>query len=123
MNVGDLTVDLSFNDKGMVVTTRRAGEVVSQLTRDLNRGATAAEKMEHAHHSLGRTFRNFMITVASIRFALMDFNQVILGIPRNVMRVSGELERMMKPVARWRRPRASTTSSAWRRTRRSRSAR
>lgn len=92
--VGQLLVELDATDKSYSVTVRRAGQVMREFTRELSTGNNAIRKHEEHHVSLARRFRNVMITIAAARFALMDFNQVILSLPRSVIKSSAEIERL-----------------------------
>jgi tape measure domain-containing protein len=91
-----LEVGLELTDKGFTVTATRAGEVIRTFTRDLSRTATALEQIERRQDSVTTNFRHFMMTVAAVRFALMDFNEAVLAIPKNIIKVSGEMERLTK---------------------------
>jgi tape measure domain-containing protein len=96
VDVGNLQSTLTLDGDQFFVTVKRAGEVLQTFNGQLKTTQDITGKTEAAHATLSRSFRNFMVTVAATRFALMDFNEIVLGIPRGVMKMSGEMERLMK---------------------------
>jgi lambda family phage tail tape measure protein len=94
--VGELNVDLTLTDRGFTVTTTKAGSVISTFTRQLQQADAALEKHKAHHQGLLTSFRHFVVMLGAARFALMDFNDVILGLPRSIVKTSGEMERLTK---------------------------
>jgi tape measure domain-containing protein len=91
---GKLEVALELTDKGFTVTARDAGRVISEFGGRLKTVDDTLKKHEESHSSAARSFRNFMVTIAATRFALMDFNEVVLALPRSVLKAGGELEKL-----------------------------
>jgi tape measure domain-containing protein len=91
---GNLLITLGLDDGNFTVVARRAGQVINSFTQSVNNSSRAIEAHEERHASLARRFRNIMITIAATRFALMDFDQVVLGLPKAVIKASGEIERL-----------------------------
>ena len=96
MKAGEISIDLTIDDKDFSVKLKNGEQILSRFTRQLDSSARSAKVVENHFSSLSTRFRHFMIMVASTRFALLDINQVFLTLPRSILQTSGEFERMTK---------------------------
>jgi tape measure domain-containing protein len=93
-DVGQLEVTLELTDKNSRVVIARAGETLKEFTGNLRVVNASMDEHEQKHASLARSFRNFMVTIAATRFALLDFNQIFLSLPRGAIKAGAEIERL-----------------------------
>jgi tape measure domain-containing protein len=96
MKAGEISIDLTIDDKDFSIKLKNGEQILSRFTKQLDSTASSAKAVENHFGSLSSRFRHFMIMVASTRFALLDINQVFLSLPRSIIQVSGEMERMTK---------------------------
>lgn len=96
MKAGEISIDLTIDDKDFSIKLRNGEQILSRFTRQLDSTARSTKVVENHFSSLSTRFRHFMIMVASTRFALLDINQVFLTLPRAILQTSGEFERMTK---------------------------
>lgn len=93
-DVASLQVSIEFEDKNSAIVVRKAGEEVTRFTSALKTNDQTITTNAHHHESFVRSFRNIMITVAATRFALLDFNDVFLSLPRTAIKAGAEIERL-----------------------------
>lgn len=91
---GDIVLDLRLDDKDFAVTVRNSGKLLRELRGDLDRAATGAEGVQKHFSSFSATFRHTVMSLAAVRFALMDFYDVFLRLPGSILQTSGEMERL-----------------------------
>lgn len=96
MKAGEISIDLTINDHDFSVKLKNGEKIMSQFARQMETTAKSAQVVENHFSSLSTRFRHFMIMVASTRFALLDINQVFLSLPRSIIQVTGEMERLTK---------------------------
>lgn len=91
---GDIVLDLRLDDKDFAVTVRNSGKLLRELRGDLDRAATGAENVEKHFGSFSAGFRHTVMSLAAVRFALMDFYDIFLRLPASILQTSGEMERL-----------------------------
>lgn len=91
---GDIVIELKLDGKHMEVGIKNAGQLLRQFQGTLSNTARSVRRLEEAHFSLGTSFRNLIITLGNLRFALMDVYDAFLRLPVAILRSAGELERM-----------------------------
>lgn len=96
MKAGEISIDLTLDDKDFSIKLKNGEQLLSHFNRQLASTTSLSQATERHFDSLSTRFRHFMIMVASTRFALLDINQVFLSLPRSIIQVSGEMERMTK---------------------------
>lgn len=96
MSDGDISINLRLEDKDFSVTVRNAGRLLSELRQNLNATASGANAAKQHFSSFTTQLRHTVMTLASIRFALMDIHDVFLQFPKAILKSTGEVERMTK---------------------------
>jgi tape measure domain-containing protein len=94
MSDGEIVVKLSLDDGGYKVAVVNAGSVMREFKRSLDSTATSIKKVEEHQFSLGRKFRDLVMTMGALRFVVMDVNDIFLRLPLAILKTAGELERM-----------------------------
>lgn len=93
-NGGKIVVELELENGKYKLGVRDSVNSTTALTGALDKGAASAKNMERAHSALGNRFQSVLMTMASLRFAIMDINDVFLRLPASIIKSAGELERM-----------------------------
>lgn len=96
MIAGNISATLTLETSPFESGAKRAGEILKQLEKQLQNTSGMAQRSGSSFDSLGSRFRNFMLMAASVRFALMDIDQVFLSFPKQVVSASAEIERVTK---------------------------
>lgn len=96
MKAGDITIDLTLDDRNFSVSVKNAGALLSQLQGELKRTVTATERIDRRMGSLSTSFRHFVMSAAAVRYALMDINDVFLSLPKAILKTTGEFERTLQ---------------------------
>lgn len=94
MSDEEIVVKLSLDDRGYKVAVVSAGSVMKEFKRSLDSTATSIKKVEEHQFSLGRKFRDLVMTMGALRFVAMDINDIFLRLPMAILKTAGELERM-----------------------------
>lgn len=94
MSDGEIVVKLSLDDGGYKVAVVSAGSVMKEFKRSLDSTATSMKRVEDAQFSMGRKFRDLVMTMGALRFVAMDVNDIFLRLPMAILKSAGELERM-----------------------------
>lgn len=93
-NGGDIVVQLRLEDGGYRVGVISAGTAMKQFKQSVDSTATSVKRLEEQQFSLGRKFRDLVLTLGNLRFVAMDVNDVFLRLPMAILKSAGELERM-----------------------------
>lgn len=96
MSDGDISINLRLDDRDFSVTVRNANRLLSELRRNLDVTATGIRGVENHFNSFTTKLRHTVMTLASVRFAMMDIHDVFLQLPKAILRSSGEVERLTK---------------------------
>lgn len=94
MSDEEIVVKLSLDDRGYKVAVVSAGSVMKEFKRSLDSTATSIKRVEEHQFSLGRKFRDLVMTMGALRFVAMDINDIFLRLPMAILKTAGELERM-----------------------------
>ena len=94
MSDEEIVVKLSLDDRGYKVAVVSAGSVMKEFKRSLDSTATSIKRVEEHQFSLGRKFRDLVMTMGALRFVAMDVNDIFLRLPMAILKTAGELERM-----------------------------
>lgn len=94
MSDEEIVVKLSLDDRGYKVAVVSAGSVMKEFKRSLDSTATSIKRVEEHQFSLGRNFRDLVMTMGALRFVAMDINDIFLRLPMAILKTAGELERM-----------------------------
>ena len=95
-NGGDIVVQLRMEDGQFRVATVKAGDLVRAMGRNIDQTAKSVQKLERHNESLGRKFRDLVLTLGNLRFVMMDVNDIFLKMPGAMLKNAGELEKMQK---------------------------
>lgn len=93
-NGGDIVIQLKLEDGGYKVGVVSAGTAMRQFKQTVDSTAMSVKRLEEHQFSLGRKFRDLVMTLGNLRFVAMDVNDVLLRLPMAILRSAGELERM-----------------------------
>jgi tape measure domain-containing protein len=93
---GDIVINLTLDGKDMTLKLKQGEDLLRKFKTTLDTTARSSALLENHFNSLATKFRHFMIMVASVRFALLDINQIFLALPRAVVESSAEIERLTK---------------------------
>lgn len=94
MSDGEIVVKLSLEDGGYKVAVVSAGRAMKEFKQSLDSTASSIKRVEEHQFSLGRKFRDLVMTMGALRFVAMDVNDVFLRLPLAILKTAGELERM-----------------------------
>lgn len=94
MSDGEIVVKLSLEDGGYKVAVVSAGRAMKEFKQSLDSTASSIKRVEEHQFSLGRKFRDLVMTMGALRFVAMDVNDVFLRLPMSILKSAGELERM-----------------------------
>lgn len=89
-----IVVKLTMEDGGYKVAVVNAGRLMREFKQSLDSTATSIKKVEEHQLSLGRKFRDLVMTMGALRFVAMDVNDIFLRLPMAILKTAGELERM-----------------------------
>lgn len=89
-----IVVKLTMEDGGYKVAVVNAGRLMKEFKQSLDSTATSIKKVEEHQFSLGRKFRDLVMTMGALRFVAMDVNDIFLRLPMAILKTAGELERM-----------------------------
>lgn len=93
MNAGDISIDLTLDNKQFSVQVRNSGALLSQLQKNLESTARSADRLDSRMSGLGAGLHRVVMTAAAVRFAMMDINDVFLTLPSAILKTTGEFER------------------------------
>lgn len=96
MNAGDIKVGLTLDNDSFKVEMRRAGELIKQFKQNLDSTSKSVKNIELHTSGFSARMRHAVTTISLARGALVNLNDLFLGIPRAVAGASGEIERMQK---------------------------
>lgn len=94
MSDGEIVVKLSLEDGGYKVAVVSAGRAMKEFKQSLDSTASSIKRVEEHQFSLGRKFRDLVMTMGALRFVAMDVNDIFLRLPLAILKTAGELERM-----------------------------
>lgn len=94
MNDGDISFNLTLDDRDFKVSVSNAGRLLSEMRGNLESTAKSTKKLHEHFGSFTTQLRHTVMTMASIRFMLIDINDVFLTLPRSILRSAGEIERL-----------------------------
>lgn len=93
-NGGQIVVDFTIDNGKAIVAVKQAGQTLQSLKSTLESTAASVKKLETHNDSLGRKFRDIVLTMGNLRFVAMDVNDIFLRLPMAILRSAGELEKM-----------------------------
>jgi tape measure domain-containing protein len=96
MKAGDIKVGLTLEGNSFRVEMKRAGVLVKELRRDFTKLGPSIRKVEKHTAGFGARMRHAITSISLARGALVNLNDIFLGLPRAVAKASGEIERMTK---------------------------
>lgn len=96
MSDGEIVVKLTMEDGGYKVAVVNAGRLMREFKQSLDSTATSIKKVEEHQFSLGRKFRDLVMTMGALRFVAMDVNDIFLRLPMSILKTAGELEKMQQ---------------------------
>lgn len=94
MSGEEIVVKLTVEDGGYKIGVVNAGRLMQEFKRSLDSTASSIKKVEEHQFSLGRKFRDLVMTMGALRFVAMDVNDIFLRLPMAILKTAGELERM-----------------------------
>ena len=95
-NGGTIVVQLELENGQYRVATVQAGALMRDLGRNVENTAKSVSRLEESQNSLGRKFRDLVLTMGNLRFVAMDINDIFLRLPMAILKTGGELERMQQ---------------------------
>lgn len=93
-SAADLRVRLVMDGDKFFLTTERAKSELGSLGTALDKASRQVQRMENSADTATRGFRNTVITLGALRFALMDIKNIFIDIPTHIAKTAGEFERM-----------------------------
>lgn len=93
---GDIVVQLVMDDGQFRPAVIRASDVTKTFRREIEAAGNAVQKTESHFDSVGRKFRDTIMTLGALRFAFMDVNDIFLKLPMSMLKTAGELEKMQQ---------------------------
>lgn len=90
---GDIVIELALDDKNFQVNVKNAGTLLRQMQGQFDQTARSVKRLEDAQLSLGRRFRDLVLTLGNLRFVAMDVNDIFLRLPMSILKTAGELEK------------------------------
>lgn len=94
VNGGDIFIRLELDDGQYKVAVVNAGKTMAEYKRTLDSTADSVKRLESIQSSMGRKFRDLVLTLGNLRFVAMDINDVFLRLPMSILKTAGEIERM-----------------------------
>jgi tape measure domain-containing protein len=93
-NGGEIVVQLRMEDGQYKVAVVQAGELMRQLKGRMDQTSASVQKLESHADSMGRKFRDVVMTLGNLRFVAMDINDIFLRMPMSILKTAGEMERL-----------------------------
>jgi len=93
-NGGQIVVEFVVDNSNGLISIKQSGMALKELKSTLDVTANSVKKLEQHNDSLGRKFRDIVLTMGNLRFVAMDVNDVFLRLPMAILRSAGELEKM-----------------------------
>lgn len=94
MQVADLSFSLTVDGKQFQVGLRDAGQLLRQFQKNADESAKSLRRLEENAFSLSTKFRNLILTLGNLRFALLDVYDVFIRMPVAIVRTAGEMEKL-----------------------------
>jgi len=91
---GSVVVQLTLDNGQYRVATLNATDLMRQLKHSIDLTATSTKRLEQHSDSLGRKFRDLVLTLGNLRFVAMDINDIFLRLPVSILKTAGEMEKM-----------------------------
>jgi len=98
-NAGEIVIELKAQDGGFTASVKNAGALLRQFKVDAEQTAKSVKRLEEHQFSLGTQFRNIVLTLGNLRFAMMDINDVFLRLPAAILKSAGALEQTQAMLA------------------------
>jgi tape measure domain-containing protein len=95
-NGGDIVVQLRMDDGQFRVAVVQSGDLVRALKGKIDQTASSVQNLEKHTQSMGRRFRDLVLTLGNLRFVAMDINDIFLRLPMSILKTAGELEKMQQ---------------------------
>lgn len=92
-NGGDIVVQLIMDDGQYRPAIIRASDVTRAFKSEIEAASKSVQKMESHFTSVGRKFRDTIMTLGALRFAMMDVNDIFLKLPMAILKTAGEIEK------------------------------
>lgn len=96
MSLGDISVNLTINDKDFKVGINNAKTLLRELGGNFEGATRAAGTFDNRFSSAATSFRHFVQMAGMVKFLLMDIQDTFLSMPVSIAKTSGEIERMTK---------------------------
>lgn len=96
MGDNKVVVELALENGQYTIGVKNAGSLMREFKRTLDQTAASVKKVEQNQDSLGRKFRDIVLTMGQLRFVAMDINDILLRLPMAVLKTAGELERIQQ---------------------------
>jgi len=93
-NGGQIVVEFVVDNTNGLISIKQSGMAMRELKSTLDLTANSVKKLEQHNDSLGRKFRDIVLTMGQLRFVAMDVNDVFLRLPLAILKSAGELEKM-----------------------------
>lgn len=90
----DIRIRLNLDTGGFSGSIRKAGGDLSKFRGSLGQTDKALDRSRKQTRKWGKSLRDVVVTVGQARYALLNLNTVILGLPRSIIKANAELERM-----------------------------
>lgn len=94
MNAGDIVIELSLDNGQFRIAAKDTERGLTGIASGVDKAAKGVQKLEQHYSSMGASLRRTVMGFAAIRFAVMDFYDVVLRLPLAFIKTSAELERM-----------------------------
>lgn len=91
---GTIYVNLDLDTGKFRQGVVESGTYLRKLERDIGQTSKAVDRIDGHFSSLTTKLRHTVLTVASVKYAFADLNDVLLAGPAAVMKTSGEFERL-----------------------------
>lgn len=90
----NISINLDLDTGNFTARMRGATGELEKFRGNLGRTDKSLKNTERHTRQWGRGLRDLVITVGLARHALLNLNDVILGLPRSIIKANAELERM-----------------------------
>jgi tape measure domain-containing protein len=94
MALDDIGYNLVLDDSGFKTTVRASAAQLKALEAQFASTGQAVQAIEAKLSGVGFTFHNWVTAIGSVKFALMDLNDVFLALPKSIIETSGEIEHL-----------------------------
>lgn len=93
---GEIVVQLRMDDGQFRPAIVKSTDMVRAYKKAVGEADAAVNRLERSNETLGRRFRDIVLTLGNLRFVAMDINDIFLRLPMSILRTAGELEKMQQ---------------------------